>query len=274
MTSTRLRVDQDVLKSKSLDQREALIIEREKLLDNSDRLAHLELLDKQIAIKEKRNTELDSVTALLEKSFDDAQKHNDESMTSFVEIETRCQSKLDGLAKDEETLREIIISQSKEKNNIEADILTRKQYLMEQENTVNDTIASWNIQLSEFAHEAGVLEEKKNKVNVDLVRATQDLQTKESDLQALQIKIDKLQTIYDQKIDNMKNSIQELKSSLTNEENKLANIIAQQTSRIEGLNTREKSIEVQETSLNHRELDLKTRENQLNVKLRLTQSIV
>lgn len=270
MSSTNhLQEAQDDLRSKSLDDREATLVAREKLLDDTDRLKQLKVLDERISLAKAQFTDVD-------KAIDDATLALEKVNKQYNNAVYLCESWQDKLSKlqskHETIVRDFDLKiqiQQEALSSVNREIKQQKSYLVEQEKTVTDTIAEWNVRLGELHQEGNLLEERKRTLDTNLLQVTQLITTQEEVHSNLAIKIDQLQLIYDRKLTEMKQDLANVRVQVQSEENKLEDIKQEQQHIMEDVENRERTISIREAAADQQEVDLRTREQQLNLKLRL-----
>jgi chromosome segregation ATPase len=267
MASPKLQEAQDALKSKSLDEREKLLLEREKLLDSSERFRQLELLDKQIAVKEQRLYELEDAIADKNGELTKAQKrYNDQVVTAEAEQE-RIASKQKKEADKLSQLQADITQAKAELASVNADIASRKQYLIEQEELVEHTVSDWNVRLGECMHEEKMLDERKQSKSADIVRLEQALQEKQREVDAIEGKANQLQDIFEQKKAGIMQQLGELSSQVQAQQNNLDTLVQESAETVQSLKSQDQSLQIRETALRAKEAELTGRERNLNLKL-------
>jgi chromosome segregation ATPase len=267
MASPKLQEAQDALKSKSLDEREKLLLEREKLLDSSERFSQLELLDKQIAVKEQRLSELEDAIADKNGELTKAQKRYNDQVVSAEAEQERIASKQKKEAEKLSQLRDAIIQARNELATVNDDIAGRKKYLVEQEELVEHTVSDWSMRLGECMHEEKMLDERKQSKSADIVRLEQAVQEKQQEVDAIEGKAVQLQDIYMQKKTQISQELSVLRSHVQDKQNELLSLDMEQEAKIQGLKTREQSVTVREAAIRTQEMNLHERERALDMKL-------
>lgn len=250
-------------RSDDLDVREKWISEKEKLLDDSERVAKLEVLDKQIEAKQKvlylKNQ------AILD--IDDQLKTKEADYKElWADIESLKNTKIthnDAVNAQAIKLKTLNSNLSKQNNTLKSDIQANKTYLRDQEEVVNNTIAEWNVRLNELQQEADDIETQKTQQLVILTRFDQDKTDVENVIEKLADKLDYLQVMYDEKAAILRDQLKTLELEIAAQIKDRDESVILAEIREKNLVAREKSVKIKEVVLKKTEYNLGQKEKKL-----------
>lgn len=264
----------DDQKSKSLDQRERDLVEREKLLDDSARLVHIEeleatidVLDSQIEIKDATKDNLDKQIERLRKSVIDEQTRTDIGISGLKKTISKYQDDLNLLVTKRERVEEEIAGFNHDLKLIRDDIKNQNQYLKEQEESVNNAISEWNIQLNDLHAEAEKIDLQKKAAASQITVLIQQQQEMETTLEFSAQKAQQLTEAYENKKHQYAEELSVIKQEKLNEETSLSQLNVNLQKRIKDLDTKEQSLKIKKSSLINLENDLAEREERLQMRL-------
>lgn len=261
MSPQNIQVDDLERRSKALDLREALLNDKERKLDETEATARILVLDKQIEAKR----------AILDKYNDNILIVDDKYQAGFVVLETK-KVELENLTASKEkylatlegkkySLESELTRLRTTRDDVKQEIRSSQDYLKSQEETVNETIATWNAQLTGFQQEANEIQDGKVKMLEDSVRVEQRKIELEHDIEGLQDKLDKIASVYEDKVIGYRADLEGMDTQLNNKNKELYEINILQDIRERNLAGREKAVKVKEvvTARNERELAQKER---------------
>ena len=168
------------------------------------------------------------------------------------EIDTRLESR-----------RQQSIQLNKDNDVVLTQIKDNKQYLKNQEDIVNDTVAEWNAQLVEFRQEAESLQDEKNKLLTSTVRLEEDKKILDESLVEADNKLRELEKVYKEAVDEYKKELHVLANKVTEKKNELVALDRSLESRVKAIETKESEILVKQAALDKREADLNAKEQRL-----------
>lgn len=265
----QLQEAQDDQKSKSLDLREQALEKRERLLDDTERIATLDILDKQIAIKEDIKQNLDSKIEQLQTDYRRQTEESKERNELLEQAHTKQQNVFNTLVIKSERSNTAIVVAQKDLVRIGTEIKSQQQYLKDSQQTVDDTVAEWNAQLTGFQQEADNIKLSKNSLSADLIRLEQEKQILAENITEYEQKLSQLEEIYQGKKTNLKSSLQSIKDQIVTQQNELTDLNAKLQIRSDVMDTKEKAILLKEAAIRKKELDLSFREQRINTQLDL-----
>ena len=243
--------------------------EREALLDDTARIAALELLDKQIIVKQDIYDNLQKKINTLDKNVIKAKTIYDDRTQEYDKSITKQQNMYNGLVANQEKLTEAINSAHKKLQEVTAEIVAQKKYLKDQEQVVNDTVADWNGQLTGMQAEVDALQDAKSVILADRIQMEQSKQVKLDEITALEQKAKTLQEVFDRNMQHAKIELSEVQNMIQQENNRLGEISQTIKSRLETINSREQALQIIDRAQQAKELDLSERERRLNMQLNL-----
>lgn len=253
----------------SLELREKAIAEREALLDNSDAVHQLNILEKQATVKQDIVDTLTADISRLAKERDGqvtVKEHELAKLGQNIAIKQRLIEQVEQRLKGIEAVSKQV---QQDLDNLRAERTNQKKYLLEQQETVDNTIADWNAQLTGFQAEADRITEAKSVFNADLVRLEQEQQSKKAELTNWQVKLDSIEMAYNEKAEGYRAQLLEAKQQLAAVEQKMQQLTLEQQAKIEVLVSRERALQIQGSALREKEADLANRERALDMKLNL-----
>jgi len=257
-------------RSKQLDTREQWIAEKEKLLDDASLSKHLEVLDKQIEIKE---SQLATLETRFTQQEDDYNKRKSDMAEELENLNARKLKKEHEL-KDSDTklgiLNTGLIEARRTLDTLGNEKKLSIKYLKEQEKAVDETIAEWNAQLSEFASEGRRLEEQKTDLLTDLIELEKSRQPVEEQRKEAEDKLESIEAVYQERMACCKKELDKVNAQIQSAKDTLKETELRNTAASKVLASRERSLNTRETALQTQELQLMTREKALNVKLGLS----
>lgn len=267
---TKLQNVSDDHRSKQLDLREEALVERERLLDDTSRIAQLDILDKQI---EERTRQRDTVISLIDKLKQRLSDLND-----------RIDSKIQRFREEEEDIKKDILSLKQAKKNVDVsiassksdlqtiydDVSVQKAYLKEQEEKAEQVINDWNLQLREFADADKEISDQKSALERDIISLTNQQTLLERTVTDIEFKNNELESAYEIKAGEYKRDLRELRAQIQKGNQELQEIGIKCSLRMEGIANKEKSLEIREQSIQTKEFDITSREKSLTMRLGLS----
>jgi chromosome segregation ATPase len=263
-----IQADQQSKQSK-LDQEAKA--KREAILDDSERIARLEVLDKQIALKEGAKKALDGEIAKLEVELAEIQDKHNNVIDKSAFLQQTEDKKIAELYKKESALTDSITVRQKLLESVKTEIQDQKRYLKDEQTKIDDTINEWNAQLKEF-QDAGIeVEKHKTQVNIDIIRLEQDRDVITADNKLIEEKNIELDTAYQEKAGRYRDELKTFKSDIQASEQTLLELELKNKVRFEAADTRDKSLTIRERAVQTKEFNLTSREKALEMKLGLSQ---
>lgn len=256
-------------RSKQLDLREQALVEKEALLDDSERIKRIEILDKQIAIKEDT---LVNLAAAVDADTKNYHTSKNEWQQNIEKLNVECaqlQRAISKLQNERAVVVEDIGRQKQELQSVKHDISDSAKYLKAQEAQVNETVADWNRQLTALAQEAERINEDKTMLAADIIRLKQQKDEAETATTDAQGRAAQLQSVYDEKVDVYRRDLATRKAAITELDTRLEQRQREQEAAAQSILTREQSVSVRESAVNAKEAELAGRERALNMKLNM-----
>lgn len=261
---------QDDQRSKSLDDREKALKQKEALLDDTELLTRLDILDKQIDIKQDTlatlNTKITSLTSTYEDKLDSTKmklKELDDDIAVKKEEVAKIVASVD-------VVKASLVKSREEKTELHTAISDAKTYLKEQQVLTDVTINGWNDQLKDFQDADKDARIEKDRVVRDTLRLEQDKTLIEDEIERLSSKLEQLDNSYNDKVATYTDDLETLRGKIDSKEQTLLELDLTNKAQLDVLNIKEHSLNIKEHSLVERELNLKMQEKRLNMKLGLS----
>lgn len=262
---------QDDQRVKQLDLREEALNKREALLNESERLARLEIINKQIAEKERTKVILDQKNEELKQAVTDA---NESYKLELKKLNAQIGQKREEIGKltnTEQTFYTKIENVKKQLNSIREEVHDQELYLKEQQEKTDQTINEWNNQLKEFQAEELQVREEKDQLNKDVLRLQQRKMDSEEELEVIDSKNVELDALYKEKVEKYKAELKDLNAEVQTKKQALLELDLKNEAHLKVIATKEKSLTLREQVLQKKEFEYISKEKQLNMKLGLSQ---
>lgn len=270
-TRQKLQSVADDQRSKQSKLKQEAKAQREAILDDSDRIARLEILDKQIIQKEGAKKVLDSQIAKLEIDKEIAQDAFGAIVIKSALLQRVEDDKIAELYKKESVLSNSIAAGKKLLADTKTDIKVQADYFTEQQLKTDETINEWNAQLKDFQDAGATVVKEKDQINKDIIRLGQDKITVETSLKLIADKSTELNELYNKRASDYRDELKRLKADIQAGEQALLELELKNKARFEVADTREKSLIIRERAVQEQEFNLSSREKVLNMKLGLSQ---
>jgi len=257
-----------------LNKQEELLKERERLLDvklgeQAELETQIEVLKKQAdakqAILNQINEGIEAQRRVLTEAERDYQSkiaELDSLIDEKMALVTSTQVKI---GEKEGLLHKVIAS----RDEVNKDIKERKDYLSEQEKTVNETIAEWNAQLNDFKAQAKDASEEKTKILTEIVTLDQQKTTISHEIEDVEEKLASLDELYLTQLDEKKAELSRLDNQISEKNNALGSLSAQTEVLEQGLKTRESEIKLREIAYLKKDNDLRQKERFIESRLNM-----
>ena len=265
----QLQESQDNHRSKQLDTWESSLKEREALLDDTDKIAQLEVLDKQIDVKETRVADLQQKIEALEKDLRSYTVDHNEGVKTLELYMTRRKAdsqEVDDLLNDKQKALQGAIDMLEAVNK---EIQAQRKYLKDGQKQVDDTIAEWNVQLKEFQAEHNTIMKEKDTINADMVRLRQEKEILENELYSVEKNLVSQDEIYEKKTDEFKTELSEGKKALDLFNQRSIELDFEIKGRLQAIESKEEGIKLKERALESREFKLEQDEKGFRSKVGL-----
>lgn len=269
--SQQLEEAQADQKRKQLQLREEALTKREALLDDTERLAKVELLDKQIAFKEEQLEGLNKAFVKREAEAAEATDYLLERIAELERTKDKAQKDINGQVSKQEKLDEQYKATQKDLILIKGEIAARKKYFDAQEVVITETIADWNGQLTGFQQEANAIADQKKTYLAEFTRLEQSKQTISDEEEVLRDKFKDLEDIYAEKAIAYKVDLKAMREELADARQETEDISRQNQAKHKAAETREQSLNIREAAANQKERDLSDREQRLQMRLGMVQ---
>jgi chromosome segregation ATPase len=256
-------------RNQQLDLREQALAEREALLDDTERIKQLEVLDKQIEVKQSICGGLAAKVAEIDKTYHAAVKRHEIEVTKLVTAEARQTHMISKLKGELDRAEDAVAAARQELQRINQDIAQAQKYLKVQEGQVNDAVADWNGQLTALHQEAEHLNDDKAAIAADIIRLKQQRDDDEATTDELRDKLNKLQSMYQVKVDAYRDELAARRQEIDDLQTMRTQWLKERDDSLATLQTQERSLEIREAAVRQKELDLSQREKVLQMKLNM-----
>lgn len=266
----KLQDAQDDQRSKQLDLKEEGLNKREALLDDASRLSRIEVLDKQIIIREDLLEEAERKNKAYEQKIREKIEADTER---FERLKERIDEKRNEIKKYETQLAsitEVVRSTKNDLKQIREDISTQSIYRKQQQDTMDQTINEWNSQLKDFRDEGIEVQNHKDQVARDVLRLEQDKASIDKEVEVVNTKLLDLDEVYLEKATSYKEQLRVQREELQKGQQTLLEIEQKCKVRLEVIDTREKALDIRERVIQKSEFDLVSREKAVNMKVALS----
>lgn len=261
----QLQEVQDDQRSKSLDLREAALEKREQLLDDSARIANIELLDKQIVIKTDIKSNIEGEIVVLEKQYKIENDRVTVDLESLQSSLIKNQNAFNASVTKKEHIEELIVLARRDLQLVKSEISEQKRNVKSEEQQVQDTMADWNAQLTSLQGEADIIAESKKKLSADIVRLDQEKDDKLTEAEQLTEKIRQLDVVYRTRMDAIKEELSLANENLEAKKQEERELAIKLKTRLEVVASREKSLSVKEMAFKGKEAELNQRAQRIGM---------
>lgn len=269
----RLQEVQDDQRLKSLELREKLVAEKEQLLADPSLWEENNLLEKQIAFKQKIRANLNRKIKQAEVAYTQQQKFKEHRELEISKLADKLESSradLSSLTSQQKTaLRELETIQQKVTDRQE-EVRELKKYLKDQQAVVDTAIAEMNAQLTTFKHEADQIEQSKVKTSQDIILLTQRKDEAEAQTKAIEGRLNDLQVMYSERAEVYKQKLNAIKDNIHRAEQHILDLDLQAKARIKVMLGREQALAIKEKSVAKQDEELSLREQRLKMQVALS----
>lgn len=246
-----------------LDEREQLVVEKERLLDASTRIGKIAVLDKQI---ENKTSQLQRLDADL-----DEKRHF--HSVEIAELEGKHGQTLKKIAtahielKDVNARSKALIDKNKvmsgELEAVKDEVTKRKRYLEEQEADIAQIATNANDRLHELRFESEKVEDDKRKLLAEIINLERQRDAANEELSQAQIKKKGLDDLYQAKAADYRSELSGLAAEVAQETAALADARKKRSSYMVDLDNREKALRIKQHAQHDREIELNNKERRL-----------
>src|SRR5574343_428451 len=198
--------------------------EKAALLDDSEALHALKLLDAQIEVKEGMVAEVETKLAETRKLYDRQVR----AIETLKEKELELLGRKGALETDVKNLEARLSRARRAYEDLQKSIREQREYLKNQEAIVEETVNNWNDQLRDFAQAGKEAEERKTAVLTETLRLENDRQELDRLLNDAAERLEGLETAYTAKVEeyraNLEIAKQEAASVVQGREQRLLEI--------------------------------------------------
>lgn len=227
------------------------------------------LLDKQLANKHDQLFRMEGEIKAQDRAMHEKAKENKEYIERLEGTVKYKQQLIDAqdkkLQADKTTLEEL----HKEIVTAKKDLKDSKDYLVEQEKVVNQTIAEWNDQLTGFSQAGGEMDSKKQELLAQNVRLEQDIVALETTTKELASKHQQLDAAYQEKVTEYREQLTTLDNQVANKQDEIKAADLQIANRLKALESREQAIRIAEQRNTDMEGQLADKQKKLKLDYKL-----
>jgi len=241
------------------------------LLDDKEYITKIEILDKQISQKESMIKELDKSLIEYREKVKNSSDDTDEKLDSLNGLLSAKAEEIKLANKVKDNVSQEIKNAKKSLKDVQLEIRDQTIYFNEQEVKINEIVNKWNNQLRDFKEADDEVKLKRETINRDILRLSNDKESLESDIRLTELKNIELDELYTTKASGYKENLNVVKREIQDGEQKLLELDLKSKARLETIETRENSLTIRERTLQQNELNLSSREKKLNMKLGLSQ---